>query len=251
VLRTALIATGSLLLAAAPTPPDFDAEDVLARMRAAYPALDSYADSGTVLDEAPGFTDRYSFRTLYIREPRYLLIDHNFVASEYKNGFRLESKDRSVLWMEKGELQTWFSESDAHELYPSDGGKQVSALNNASAGTGGISVLIPSHLYTKSNMVSVVHATTEPTADGFDTVNGRRCFRILGVERWRYPSGQETGVRPITLWIDTETYLLQKILEDTPKGSPRGHVSRRIITLKPEANPKLEPAQFHFVVPER
>ena len=92
-------------------------------------------------------------------------------------------------------------------------------------------------------------ATEEAEADGFETVNGRRCFRILGVERWRYPSGRETGVRAITLWIDAETYLIHKILQDTPRSMPRGTISRRITTIRPQANPELEPAQFRFAVP--
>jgi hypothetical protein len=61
----------------------FRAEDVLAKTRAAYASLTSYADSGTVLADAGGFTDRSTFRTLFIRDPRYLLIDYRFVASEY------------------------------------------------------------------------------------------------------------------------------------------------------------------------
>jgi outer membrane lipoprotein-sorting protein len=257
VLKSALLAASGLLLAAAqvadragpPLAPAFDAEDVLAKTRAAYPALNSYADSGTVLEESPGFTDRSTFRTLYLRDPRYLLIDYKAIASEYKNGFRVELNDRKVFWMVNGELQTWFSKTQAHETYPSDGGQQVNALNNASGGTVGISVLIPSHLYTKSGMASAVHAITEPEADGFETVNGQRCFRITGVERWRYPSGRETGVRPITVWIDAESYLIHKIVQDTPKGMPRGSISRRITTLKHQVNPKLDPSQFRFTVP--
>jgi hypothetical protein len=257
VLKPALLAATGLLMAAAPAPhrggarpaPAFDPEDVLAKTRAAYAALSSYADSGTVLDESSGFTDRSTFRTLFIRDPRYLFIEHRAVASEYKNGHRLPFNNRTVLWMENGELQTWSSKTQAHETYPADGGQQVNALNNAAYGTTGISVLIPSHLYSKSGMASSVHATEEPTADGFETVNGRRCFRLLGVERWRYPSGRETGVRAITLWIDAETYLIHKIVQDTPKGMARGSISRRTTTVKHQANPKLEPAQFRFAVP--
>jgi hypothetical protein len=99
VLKSALIAATDRLMAAAPVPsrtgarraPAFDAEDVLAKTRAAYAALASYADSGTVLDEAPGFTDRSTFRTLFIRDPRYLLVEYRAVASEYKNGYRWSS----------------------------------------------------------------------------------------------------------------------------------------------------------------
>jgi hypothetical protein len=257
VLNRFLIAATGLLMGAAPMPHRaglrpahaFDAEDVLAKTRAAYAALASYADSGTVLDESPGFTTRSTFRTLFIRNPRYLLIEYRALASEYKGGFRLPLDSHIVLWMENGELQSWVSSTQAHETYSADGGQQVNALASAAYGTAGISVLIPSHLYSKSGLASAVHATEEAEADGFETVNGRRCFRILGVERWRYPNGKETGVRPITLWIDAETYLLHKVVEDTPKGYPRGSISRRITTIKHQVNPKLEPAQFHFTVP--
>jgi hypothetical protein len=256
VLTNALPLALGVLLASASAPDSgttrraaFDAEDVLAKTRAAYAALTSYADSGTVLDESAGYTDRSTFRTLFIRDPRYLLIEYHAVASEYKAGNRVPLNDHIVLWMENGEMQTWHSKMESHETYPADGGQQVNALKSSAYSTAGISVLIPSHLYSKSGLASAVHATEEAEADGFEVVNGRRCFRLLGVERWRYPSGRETGVRPITLWIDAETYLIHKVLQDTPKGMPRGSVSRRITTLKHQANPKLEPAQFRYAVP--
>jgi hypothetical protein len=256
VLTNALPFALGVLLASASTPDSgtarraaFDAEDVLAKTRAAYAALTSYADSGTVLNESSGFTDRSTFRTLFIRDPRYLLIEYRDLASEYKSGYRVPLINHVVLWMENGELQTWYSKTEAHETYAADGGGQVDALKSAAYGTAGISVLVPSHFYSKSGLASSVHATEEAEADGFETVNGRRCFRILGVERWRYPSGRETGVRPITLWIDAETYLINKMVQDTPKGMPRGSISRRTTTIKHQANPKLEPAQFRFAVP--
>jgi hypothetical protein len=256
VLTTVLPVAFGVLLTAAFTPdsgtaprPAFEAEDVLARARGAYAALTAYADSGTVIDEAPGFTDRSTFRTLFTRDPRQLLIEYRALESEYKAGNRVPLNTHVVLWMESGDLHTWSSKSQTHETYPADGGQQVNALKNAGYYTAGISILIPSHLYSKSGLGSPVHATEEAETDGFETVNGRRCFRILGVERWRYPSGKETGVRAITLWIDAETYLIHKIVEDTPKGMPRGSVSRRTTTIKHQANPKLEPAQFRFAVP--
>ncbi len=227
----------------------FSAEEVLAKTRAAYAALGSYADSGTVLDEATGFTDRSTFRTLFTRDPRNLLIEFRAIASEYKAGNRIALANRIVLWLENGDLQTWSSKSQAHDTYPADAGQQVNALKNSGYYTSGISILVPSHLYSKSGLMSAVHAMDEPEADGFETVNGRKCHRIVGVERWRYPSGQETGVRPITVWVDAETWLIHKVFQDTPKGFPRGEISRRTTTIKYRANPKLEPAQFRFAVP--
>jgi hypothetical protein len=235
--------TGSALRTA------FDAEDVLAKTRAAYAALTSYSDSGTVLDEATGFTNHSTFRMLFTRAPRQLLIDFHAVESRDKNGHSVPLNSQVVIWMENGDLQTWSSKSQEHETYPADGGQQVSALQNAAYSTAGISTLIPSHLYTKAGLPSPVHATEEAEADGFETVNGRRCFRILGVERWRYPSGRETGVRAITLWIDAETYLIHKIVQDTPRAMARGTVSRRTTTIKHQANPRLEPGWFRFAVP--
>lgn len=227
----------------------FNAEDVLAKTRAAYATLASYADSGTVVDEATGFTDRSTFRMLFTRSPRQLLIEFRAIASEYKAGNRVPLNTHVVLWLENGDLQTWSSKSQSQETYPADGGQQVNALKNAAYYTGGISVLVPSHIYSKSGMASAIHAAEDVEADGFETVNGRKCFRLLGVERWRYPSGQETGVRAITIWIDAETYLIHKVFEDTPKGYPRNEISRRTTTIKHRANPKLDPAQFRFTVP--
>ena len=227
----------------------FNAADVLAKSRAAYAALTSYADSGTVLDEASGVTSRSTFRILFTRKPHQLLIEYRGIALEYKNGHRIPLTAHVVLWLDNGDLQTWSSRSQAHETYPAAGGQEVNAIKQASYCPGGISVLIPSHLYAKAGMPSPVHATEEAEADGFETVNGRRCYRILGVERWRYPSGRETGVRPITLGIDAETYLIHKVVEDTPRSMGRGKMSRLTTIIKPAANPQLQPEQFRFSVP--
>ena len=247
LLAFALVASAPLD-ASAMQQPAFKAEEVIVKTRAAYAALTSYADSGTVLEESAGFTDRHTFRTLVSRAPRNMLIEFRSIASEYKSGHRLPLDHHVVLWLEKDDLHTWSSKYQSHETY-SEAQQQVNALKQANYSTLGISILVPSHFYTKSGLASMLHATEEADGDGYEAVNGRRCFRIRGVERWRYPSGKETGVRAITIWIDAETYLVQKILQDTPRGYPRGQISRRTTTLKHRANPKLEPAQFAFKVP--
>lgn len=227
----------------------FDANDVLAKSRAAYAALTSYADSGTVLDESTGFTQRSTFRTFFMRESNNLFIEFRGIASEFESGERVPLNAHIVLWMENGELQTWSGATQAHETYPRAAGQQVAAVQNAGYETHGISVLIPSHLYTEAGMAGAVHAAEEVEADGFEMVHGRKCYRLLGVERWRYPSGQETGVRAITIWIDAETYLIHKVFQDTPKGYPRNEISRRTTTIRHRANPTLTPAQFRYTVP--
>jgi hypothetical protein len=257
MLRTAITSLG-LLAAIAPmrgAPADaghaaFDAEEALARTYAAYAALDSYADSGTVVDESKGFRDQFTFRTLQTREPRNFLLDFRYTGTLYDSGFRLPGGARTVIWMQAGHLQTWKSETQAHEVYPADGGRQVEAITSASNGTRGVSVLVPSLIYVKASIASVVQATEEAVAAGSETIGGRKCLKITGVERWRYPSGQVTGVRPVTFWIDGETYLIRKVLEDTPKGMPRGSISRRIVTYDPVPNPPIDNGRFSFTVPE-
>ena len=247
-LTVAVLAAAGIEVAA--REPAVRAEDVLARTRAAYEKLTSYADSGTVLDESTGFTDRSTFRTFFTREPNNLFIEFRGVASEYKIGNRVPLTTHVVLWMQNGELETWSSASQSHDTYPRAEGQQVNAVKSAAHFTAGISVLVPSHLYGKSaGLASAIHAAEAVEADGFETVNGRKCYRLVGVERWRYPSGQETSVRAITIWIDAETYLVHKVFQDTPKGYPRNEISRRTTTIKHRINPALAPALFRFKVP--
>jgi hypothetical protein len=257
VLKTILVALATLATSThlwdfpgEPKVAGFDAEDVLARTYAAYAALNSYADSGTVVDESNGFRDRFTFRTLQTRQPRNFLLDFRYAGSEYDNGFKIDGGERTVIWMQNGDLQTWNSKTEEHATYPEDGGRQVDALTGASNATRGVSVLVPSLIYIKANMASVLRATEEAVAAGTETISGRRCFKVMGVERWRYPNGRVTGVRPVTVWIDSETYLIRKLLEDTPKDSQRGRISRRVFTFEPYANPPLETSRFHYAVPE-
>jgi len=56
-------------------------------------------------------------------------------------------------------------------------------------------------------------------------------------------------LRAITLWIDAETYHSQGSRGHSERNA-RGSVSRGTTTIKYQPNPKLEPAQFRFAVPE-
>ena len=231
-------------------PAAFDAEDALQRSSAAYAALTAYADSGTVVDDAGGFKDKYTFRTYFTRQPRNLFLDFSMIESEYNDGHTIKSDYATVIWMENGLLQTYVRTTQEHTTYPEDGGRQVEALKGATYGTKGVSVIVPSMIYTKAGLASVIQATEEATAAGSDAVDGRPCLKVTGIERWRYPSGQVTGVRPVTIWIDAETYLIRKIFQDTPKSMPRGGISRRTTTFRPHANPSLAPTSFRYTVSE-
>jgi hypothetical protein len=250
MLKTVLGAVSVVVALAPHHKAAFDAEDALKRSHAAYAALTAYADSGTVVVQTSGFADKYAFRTYFTRQPRNLLLDFSMIESEYTNGFKLKGSSGTVIWMENGQLQTYDTKTQEHQTYPEDGGRQVEALKGASYGTKGVSVLVPSLLYTKAGMASVIQATEEATAAGSETVDGYLCLKVMGIERWRYPSGQVTGVRPVTIWIDAKTYLIRKIFQDTPKNMSRGAIERITTTFRPYANPSLEATRFRYTVPE-
>jgi hypothetical protein len=231
-------------------PAAFDAADALQRSSAAYAALTAYADTGTVVMDAGGFKDKFTFRTYFTRQPRNLFLDFSGIESEYNDGRTMKYDYETVIWMENGLLQTYELKTQEHATYPEDGGGQVEALKGATYGTKGVSVIVPSMLYTKAGLASVIQATEEATAAGSEIVDGHPCLKVTGIERWRYPSGRVTGVRPVTIWIDAETYLIRKIFQDTPKGYPRGGIDRITTTFRPHANPSLGPTSFRYTVPE-
>src|SRR5688572_19699430 len=95
----------------------FDVKSVLSRMKAAYLAVNSYSDTGTVVDDVGGFADKSQFRTVYTKNPRNLLIEYKGIESLYKNGFRIPYTNRLVFWMQNGELQKW-DQTGNHETFP-------------------------------------------------------------------------------------------------------------------------------------
>ncbi len=226
MVNTLLAVTLGVLLVTAPSDSGrsrrtaFAAEDVLARSRAAYAALTSYADSGTVLDEKGGYIDRSTFRTLFTRDPHQLLLEFRALASEYP-AIRVPLNNHVVLWMEDGALQAWSSSAQSHETYTAESGQQVNALKHRAGLTSGISVVVPSHLYGKSGLASAVQATEEAEADGFETVNGRL---LQDPRRGAVALSERPGDRrPRDHVVDRRRDVPHS--QDRP-GYPEGHASR-------------------------
>lgn len=236
-------------MCAEPSAAQSGTEDILARSIALYPTLASYADTGTVVREAPGIVDRWKFAT-YFRNPLDFYFDFQGVTSQSGPGTPMDaSYHRIVLWMIKGELQAFNKQLRTHETIPREGGNQVAVLQGARAGTAGTSTLIPALIFAKSNLSGTLGQIQQPTDAGFETVDGRRCHKIIGMAGEYYPSGQMTNVRQVTVWIDAETRLVRKVFEDTPKGYPAGLYSRLTVTIEPQANPTLDDGKFAFTVP--
>jgi outer membrane lipoprotein-sorting protein len=227
------------------------AEDILARSRAAYAALTSYADSGSGTFETEGPRDIGHFRT-YFRKPNNFYFEWGRRVHTSKNpadSLPLPGKQR-VFWMQAGELQTYDKEAGLHQTYPAATSNQPAALAGAKAGTMDAITLIPSLLFPKASLVGPLQEIAEISLAGTEEVAGHRCHKLVGIARSVYPSGAITNVRPIAVWIDTETLLIRKVFTDTPKGTGAGVIVRLTYLVYPTLNPSLEDAKFRFTVPE-
>jgi hypothetical protein len=193
--------------------------------------------------------DRWKFRTFFRRSSPDLLFDFQGVTSKSAGLETDASAQRLVLWMIKGELQSFNQSAGAHETIPRESGNQPAALHRAGAYTAGTSILIPSLIFSKSNLPGTLLQIEQATDAGFEAVNGHRCHKIVGIAALYYQSGQRTNVRQVTAWIDSETLLVRKVFEDTPIGYPAGSYSRLTVTIEPEANPTLDDDRFRFTVP--
>jgi outer membrane lipoprotein-sorting protein len=67
-----------------------------------------------------------------------------------------------------------------------------------------------------------------------------------------YGSGYVHNVRRVAVWIDSETLMIRKIFQDTPKGMGGGGTRFRFTyTFEPQVNPALDDSRFKFAVPTR
>ena len=228
--------------------PALSADEVLERTKALYPTLQSYADTGTVTEESTGFINHSSFRTYYVNAPRNFFFDYRQIASQYETGQRIPLSSRIVLWMLHGQLQSWHSAPDSHREFP-EGTNQIEAFVAANAGTSGAAILVPSLIYVQANLVTTLQELGDVASGGFETLRGRRCYKLMGISRSVYPSGQVTNVRPATVWIDAETFLIRQVFTDTPEGYPLGSISRLTIAYEPRVNQALHDSLFTFTVP--
>jgi hypothetical protein len=239
---------GTVFATSAVAESDNEAMDLLKRSMDLYSTLPAYADSGTAVREGPGLVDRWKFKT-YFSRPRNFRFDFQGVTSQSAGLTMDSSSQHIVLWMIEGELQSFNQQMRSHNTVGRTG-NQPGELLNASAYTAGTSVLIPSLLFAKSDLPGSIRQIREAAYAGLESVNGHRCHKIVGTAAQFYPSGKMTNVREVTVWLDAQNLLVRKVFEDTPKGYPAGSYLRLTIQLDPQANPTLEPANFHFTVPK-
>jgi len=216
------------------------ADDILARSRALYASLKSYADTGTVVWEyGTTSVSRHTFKTYY-RAPRHFYFE--FIEDKVDGGSRL------AIWCEGGDFQSWWTDTRVHSVYPL--GQGNIAFVSSDSFTVGSASQIPSLLFANARLVSTLAELADTTAAGIEAIGGRPAHKLTGIARTMYGTGHVTNERQTTVWIDAETLLVRKIFEDTPKGIPAGSRARKTTTFEPQANPTLEDSRFLFKPPK-
>jgi len=212
------------------------ADDIWQQSRAAYSALRTYADTGTVVYEfGASSREQDTFVTAFGREPRRFYFD-----------FRKESGDRYVIWGDPDAFHTWWKTTGVQQDYPNP--NNAGALTLAGPSTVGAASKIPILLYAKAQLPGDFSNIKDIVLAGTDAVDGRQCRRLIGTAYDVYGgTGRSVNERKITMWIDAESLLIRKVLEDW-KPLP-GQVNRRTTTFQPQANPALDDSRFRFTLP--
>jgi outer membrane lipoprotein-sorting protein len=217
------------------------AQDVVRRSQAAYAALRSYADTGSVDTEfgPPNavLREHHTFRTLF-RAPRRFLFD--FVKQD--------AADRFVVWGDDEAFHTWWQATGVADVYPKgQGGAAFVAGGQPTLNS--LMVLSP-WLFPQAELDGALTEFGDATLAGTDAINGHSCYKLLGVGKSVYrQSGHVVNVRKMSVWIDAETLLVRRVFEDTADGSA-AYVNRFTTTFDPQANPTLADARFAFAPPK-
>jgi outer membrane lipoprotein-sorting protein len=228
-----------LLLTIVAATPSTATEDVLERSRAMYASLSSYADTGTIVKEYGSAKDpardRHTFTTYFQRSPRGFFFD-----------FEKEGGDRYVIWGDPEAFHTWWKTTSVQSDYPNP--NNAGAFATAGVTTSGASTKVPSLLYKKAALPSDFAFFTDGVLDGREDIGGHQCDRVSGTAKDVYgATGREVNVRKMIVWIDRESLLIRKVVEEwTPLP---GQVSRTTTTFEPQANPALGESKFRFTPP--
>lgn len=227
--------------ALAGTSPDFDPNAVFSQSKAKYAAMHSYADTGSVTVKyqspgAPASIDTFTFATSY-SPPR--MFQFNFRNSS--------TGERFVVWASGADFNTWWSATKVHEDYPQ--GQGATAFAMAAEPTKGAALTVSPLLFSTAGLHGAISDLSDLHAAGIESVNGHRCYKIVGTVGLAYGTGTVTGGRATTIWIDATSLLIRKLFEDTPQGTGAGFVSTTTTTFEPQADAPVDPKKFNFQVP--
>jgi hypothetical protein len=230
-------------------------EEILAAMAEAYATCGSYRDCGRViirfLDMGGGVTrtDVRSFRSAFLRPGRF----------RFEYGF--ESGHRHIVGSNGEATRTWEEVppgSEQSELVASALAR-VEELSGVSARSV-LALLLPGRVRGR-RLTELVEVASE----GDERLDGVNCYRLRGrfvplpvdpaaEEEQRQLFMRMTGrpperamVRPRTLWIERETFLLRRVEEHTEFESFQ---TDRVTTYEPEIGILISEDELRFDPPE-
>ena len=215
-------------------------DDLISRSRAMYAALNSYSDTGAVISEYGSASnpskDQHTFTTYFRRSPRGFYFE-----------FKKQSGDRFVIWGDPEAFHTWWKTTGVKTDYPNP--NNVGAFIGSEVTTKGASSKIPSLLYKKGALPSDFINFTDGVVEGKEDLGGHQCYRLTGTAKDVYgATGREVNIRKMTVWIDSESLLIRKTVEEW-KPLP-GQVSRTTTTFEPQANPTIDDSKLKFTPPQ-
>jgi hypothetical protein len=209
------------------------ASDVLQRTRTAYHNLHTYSDTGDVATEYQGVgtnvltNTKGSFQTSY-EAPRH-----------FRLKFKKENGEQLAIWTigQERTVYSWWSVTLAQDSNPT-----VVPFLTAAHPTMGTTTLIPALLFPQASFNGQFDQLTDPKLETNEHIDGHTCYKITGNEA----AIKGTMVRPLTLWIDTESLLVRRVVEGTPQSMGKGGVSRTTWNIRPQADPMLKEEDFVF-----
>lgn len=215
--------------------------DALAKTRAVYAGVKTYADTGTVDYEfGPAKSpsrEHHTFKTFY-RAPRDFLFD--FVKQQ--------NADRFVIWGDANAFHTWWQTTGIETPFPK--GQGAGAFAIAAVPTSHAVMVLAPLLFPQAGLAGTLTELGDLKAAGTEPVNGHACHKLVGVATSVYAAtGRQTNIRPTTIWIDAETFLVRRVFEDSPEGTAAVNVLRLTTTFEPQANPTIDDARLRFTPP--
>jgi hypothetical protein len=221
------------------TAPGAGAAESFDRVKAAYAALESYADRGTIVTEyraagAPATVERHRFVTRF-QAPRnfYLEFDEDPKAGA----------EKLVVWSDGGPFNTWWSATRTVESHGQ--GRGSLAFLNTALPTKGASLRIPPLLLPQGQLPGPLSTVTDPRFVGRERDGDRELLVFEGHER---TIGQRTERWPVRIWVDARSLLVVKVVEDlAPAGG--GIVSTATTIFDPVANPPLAGVAWQYSPP--
>jgi len=191
------------------------AQQILDKMATAYATCKSYRDSGVVTNFFdPQHIDIKPFRTAFVRPDQFRF--------EYDEG---TPEKPYIVWTKGDEVRTWWYIKPGVERQPS----LELGIAGATGVSGGSAHTIPNLLLSDRIGGRSIASLTDLTRLPDEAIDDTPCFRLQG----------KFADRPTTLWLEKETCLIRRIVEDTT-------LTKTTTVYRPEIDKEITAKELEF-----